>query len=408
MAAPAMLSALLAPLRERIERAVTTDPVDRVPLLNRVLALLSFPYGLACDAKRRLYASGLRRPARLDRPVVSVGNLAVGGTGKTPFAIALAAGIARAGLRPLLLNKDYGGADPARPKLASDGDDLFLVPPEISDEAALAAACLLSAAGAARHARLHPGAFLPRTAHEGASGVPVVACRDRRAGHEFARASLGYDLLLLDDGFQHHELHRDFDIVLLDAVDPWAGGARFPLGRLREPLARLAAAHAVVLAGAERIPEGEAAMIAGECRERYGAPAVFLSRTTDLRLRAFGTARRFAPDRLAGRRILSFCALGNPRGFRATLEALQPAALESIDLPDHAGYPFLTLARIERVERHFAPDLLVTTAKDAVKLPPAFARARPDRLLVLERDATVDPALLDLLLARLGMAARKP
>lgn len=401
------LRSLLSPLLERAARATSTDPVDRPPLLNRALWLLSLPYGAVTDLKYRLYASGLLRRGRLPVPTVSVGNLAVGGTGKTPFTIALARELARRGARPLVINKDYGGAEPSRPKLVSDGTDLFLAPPQVSDEAALEGRSLLSRAGATRHARLHPDDYLPPSnGRDDEPGVPVVACRSRRLGFAFARPLLPFDMVLLDDAFQHHELARDFDIVLLDALDPWGFSALFPLGRLREPLSRLRRAHAVVLSGAERIPADEARMIAEEAARRHGAREVTLSHARPGTLVALEGMRAHAPDLLRGKRVLAFSGLGSPRRFRETLLAAFPSELETIEFPDHESYSFLTLGRIEHAEARFAPDLIVTTGKDAVKLPAAFKRARAGRLFAFERDVSVDPRLAERILALLP--ARRP
>ncbi|MBI4878532.1 MAG: tetraacyldisaccharide 4'-kinase, partial [Planctomycetes bacterium] len=172
-------------------------------LLGSLAALASLPYGLAVRLRNRAYDAGLLRARCAAAVVVSVGNLSVGGTGKTPLVAMLARAARAAGRTPAILLRGYRrGA-----RRAAE-----------SDEAAL-------------HARL-------------AQGVLVVADPDRVRGAERALAA-GADLLILDDGFQHRRLKRDLDLVLADARDPFAGGRLLPRGLLREPLSSLARAHAL-------------------------------------------------------------------------------------------------------------------------------------------------------------------
>lgn len=289
-------------------------------------------FGAAVAARAGLYASGIVRPARAARPVVSVGNLTVGGTGKTPLVHHLARVLLARGKLPAILIRGYGPS-PRQPKLAFP--DLWRA---VGDEAALLAS------------------WLP--------GVPVIACRDRRLG---ARSALGLapalDLFLLDDGFQHRRLARDLDIVLLDANDPWGGGRLLPAGRLREPREALARAHAVVIT---RCPEGRD--LSGLLRDAARlAPraAVAACEEAAIGLYELRTAVRRPLEALAGRDVLAVAGIGSPAAFAESLTRLG-ARVELAAFRDHHVY---TGAEIDALAARAAGRLIVTTEKDAIRWP---------------------------------------
>src|ERR671920_1180406 len=194
--------------------------------MSFALAPLGMLYGAVARARLRLYRSGFLKSERVGAPVVSVGNLTAGGTGKTPLVEWAARALWREGLRACVLTRGYGRAEEWRRVLASDGARVLAEAAECGDEPRLLAERLLGSAS-------------------------VVCDRDRVAAARWAREELGARVFVLDDGFQHLRIARDLDVVTLDATDPWGGGAMLPLGRLREPASGLARADCVVITRAQ-------------------------------------------------------------------------------------------------------------------------------------------------------------
>jgi tetraacyldisaccharide 4'-kinase len=198
------------------------------------------------------------------------------------------------------------------------------------------------------------------------------------------------DVFVLDDGFQHARLQRDVDVVLLDGLDPFAGGDVFPAGRLREPVESLARADVIIITRtAGRRFDGVVARIR-DVNER--AP-VFLSSVKPLLWRQPGTGRTLPPDAFRGRSVVAFCGLGNPAAFWRTLDDLGCNATVRVTFPDHHRYTEADLRRITAS----ATDVIVTTEKDAINLP----RANVSNLYWLEIGIAVERSseLLDLLLS---------
>lgn len=311
--------------------------------MSLALAPLGMLYGAVARARLRLYGAGLLKSERVGAPVVSVGNLTAGGTGKTPLVEWAARALAREGLHACVLTRGYGRADESRRVVASDGARVLAEVGECGDEPRLLAERLLGAAS-------------------------VVCDRDRVAAARWAREELGAEVFVLDDGFQHMRIARDLDIVTLDATAPWGGRAMLPRGRLREPASGLARADCVVITRAELAPDLEG-LRAEVARVSEGRPAVFTSRVRTLgltRLSEEGGAQ--AAAKIEGVRVGAFCAVGNPGAFfehvrRDGLEVCYTRAF-----PDHHVY---TRAELEAVAREAAgrgAGALLTTAKDAVKL----------------------------------------
>jgi tetraacyldisaccharide 4'-kinase len=311
-------------------------------VLRGGLTLLSWGFGLGVHARRALYATGLRRAEALPVPVVSVGNLAVGGTGKTPFVAWLARGLLARGHHPGILARGYG------PRAAT-GD--------LSDE----------------------GAVLR---HLLGDAVPQVEDPRRvRGGARLLEAHPGTDALLLDDGFQHLALRRDLDIVLLDATNPLGYGRLLPRGRLREPPRALARAGVVVLTRIEQVPEDRVRAARTEVARHTDAPVV-LCKTRPVGLEVAG--RMEEPARLRGRRVFAACGVGSPRGFEATLCALGAEVLGRRFLADHAAVGEAGWAEIEAEAAAAGASEVVITRKDAVK-----RKALPPHVAVLDVEAEV-------------------
>ena len=309
-------------------------------------------YAALVKARAAAYEQGLLRARELPVSVVSVGNLTFGGTGKTPTVIALVRDLVRRKRRPAVLTRGYGRTGTSPLVVLGPGSDFGVE--RAGDEP------------------LEMAARLP--------GVPIVIDADRvRGGTEAVR--LGADVLVLDDGFQHLRVARDLDLLLLDAGDPWGGGALPPSGRLREPQSAIARASAVLVT---KVPPDATAVIGriGEEVARLAGPIPLLAaRMVASRVRTPGGWQ--APEVLVGRRVLAFAGIGRPEGFADLLAESGAEVVATRWYRDHHRYRASDLDRVvSEAADHDA--VAVTTTKDAVKLPPdaevwvAEAEMRPE------------------------------
>ena len=318
------------------------------------LALASLAYAGGATLHRWVYDAGLRRRVRLDARVVSVGNLSVGGSAKTPVAAFLARELRARGRRVALLARGVGGRRTREPNVVSDGERLLATPADVGDEP-----CLLAAS---------------------APGVPVLAGVERVALGLRAISAFGAELLVLDDGFQHHRLARDLDLVCLDARLGLGNGWGLPRGPLREPVRGLRRAHALVLTraapsdppvpGAERLPAGVPQFRVGLAK---------------LGLRPIAGGERQPLERLRGARVGLLAAIARPDRLARDLVELGAAICARRVFRDHHAYTRGDLAGLD-------PALLwITTAKDAIKIPPSWVTHA--ELAVLEEDVERASAL---------------
>ena len=302
---------------------------------------------------RAPYALGLRRARRLPVPVVVVGNIAVGGTGKTPLVIALADALRERGFRPGVVSRGYGGTVRA-PTLLDDRPD----PAAVGDE---------------------PSLIRRRTR------VPVAVGRSRAAAAALLPAR-GVDVIIADDGLQNLSFARDVEICVIDGERRFGNGLLLPSGPLREPVGRLATVDAVVVNGgdAQGVPGGRTfAMALG--RERFAA----LASNEELSPEQFEAMAR-------GRRVAAIAAIGHPPRFFEHLERLGVSARTRAYDDHHAFQPAeLKLPGAE---------VIVMTEKDAVKCA-AFADAR---MWFMRVDAILPPEFEDFLLTRIAQSRRSP
>lgn len=288
-----------------------------------LLAPLSALYAAVTHCRNALFDRVARASTAPPFPVVSVGNITTGGTGKTPLVIEVVRRLLERGRRPAILTRGYRGARD-----------------QPADEV--------------------------REFAEALPDVPVLVDADRargaRAAHDAHRADCG----VLDDGFQHRRLRRHLDLVVIDALDPWGGDRLLPAGRLRERLAGLCRADLLVLNRVNLAPPAQLESI--EARLTSIAPAVPRIRA-EVRpgaLRAAdGVAHPLAA--LERRRVVPLCGIGNPDSFLATLRALGAELCTPQILPDHHRYRPADLARILGAAARAGADV-VTTRKDWVKL----------------------------------------
>lgn len=336
------------------------------------LALLHIPtmaYTGAVRLRNRYYdtSSAVRRAGV---PVISVGNLTVGGTGKTPMVAWLVRELQGLGHKPAVVSRGYRGTAGRGPLVVSRGAAALVGPERCGDEPYLLARSL-------------PGA--------------LVVGSDRFSGAEQARR-LGADVVVLDDGFQHRRLARDFDLVLVDASNPFGNYRLLPAGVLREPLTGLARADAVVLT---RTRPGESLVVIERVIRRHH-PGVPVFRAGHRRL-AFVDASGAAVPPPA--RAAAFCGIGNPQLFFEDLHAHGVEVVASRVFADHHKYAEDDWAELQTLARR-ADAALVTTEKDLVR----FAFVPPDELRVcalrIETQVHDREALLELVRAALARGPR--
>lgn len=298
---------------------------------------LSRLYGVSVKLRARLQLSS---PRRLPRPVISIGNIAVGGTGKTSFVEMLAKRLWDRGRKPLVLLRGYRGTVKI-PLLVSDGVDILAKPPLAGDEAYLLATKL--------------------------PGVPVVTGADRFLAGSWAFSRFHPDVFLLDDGFQHWKLHRDLDIVLLDGRNPFGYGHLFPRGLLREPPEALRRADLLAITTDEPFAQGLEQLLAS--LRRYHPKAPIILRRLPRAFLALSDGREARLSALKGKKALAFSGIGNPSSFKAHLRHLGVEVLGYRVFPDHHRYRLKELMVLAETAKKQGAEVLLTTEKDMVRIP---------------------------------------
>jgi tetraacyldisaccharide 4'-kinase len=322
------------------------------------LAAAEWVFGAASGLRNALYSAGLRQAARAGAPVISIGNLSVGGAGKTPVAMAVAERLQARGRRVAVLSRGYGSSR-TDARVVSDGAEVLLSAEEGGDEAVLVA-------------RRLPGV--------------AVLCGPRRAVlARLARGSLGADVLLLDDGFQHRALARDLDVVVLDAANPFGNGHLLPRGPNREPRAALHRAGLVWLSRVEGATPETLEVLRALARETTGHDPVE-SRHAPVALLDGALRASVGVEALRGRRVRLLSGIARPRAFRRTVEALGAEVAAEHRFADHHRFRARELQRVLGSSGE-GGDWIVTTEKDAVRLG-AEAAAHP-ALRVLRIEAQV-------------------
>lgn len=327
---------------------------------------VGFQLGVALRSEA--YRRGWLAARRLSCPVVSVGNLTVGGSAKTPLVIFLAERLRLHGWKPAILTRGYGRS--------SKHDLVVLDPSERKADAARAG---------------DEPAMMGRACPD----VPIIVGADRYRAGKVAEERYGVDVHLLDDGFQHLALVRDVDVVALDVTQNVFEDRLLPLGRLREPVEALKRADIVVLTRAEL---ADSRAVEERVRKVHPQAQVFHARTE---LRAItdpcGTSA-FSPESLKEGPVAAFCGLGNPEAFFENLRRWGLRVCNTTTFRDHHRYDARDLECLEDRARRAGAAGLVTTEKDSMNLPPAPQTGLPllvcgVRLEILETE-TFDRAVL--------------
>ncbi len=303
--------------------------------------LLSQLYSLAMRVRAWLYRRGVISRRRLRNPVISVGNLTVGGTGKTPFVAYLAGVLKSAGYQPVILSRGYRGKAEHSTLVVSDGRKVLCDAASSGDEPFLLASQL--------------------------PGVRVAVGKDRHRSGTLVEQDAGDRVVhILDDGFQHLRLKRNLDILLVDATDPFGGGKLLPAGRLREPLAAMGRADLVVITRSHLV--GEIADLVAVIRRHNKLTPISYFYHDAVGVFDLKSRKQFRTRAFMGRRVIALAAIGNPGLFMQDLEHYQMDVRDQLLFPDHHPYSQSDLDQaLESVDEHGA-EALMTTEKDAVRL----------------------------------------
>jgi tetraacyldisaccharide 4'-kinase len=357
-------------------------------LFRGFLGLAERPYAWVVASRNRSFDSGKSLIRRVAVPVVSVGNLSVGGTGKTPLVAWLAQWFLDRGVRVALVSRGYGAAVG-----------------EANDEA--------------RELALR----LPH--------VPHLQNRDRHTAAQQAIERHNAQLILLDDAYQHRRLHRDLDIVLLDGLDPFGGERLLPRGLLREPLANLSRTDVVVLTRADLVGEElretirrrvqqfaphalwlEAGVRVDRLLSHGSLPATANQADADVlpaetRPAEALSAEALSAETLRGLPVGAFCGIGNPAGFRRTLEGLGATIVGWREFPDHHRFDAKDIGLLDAWSAELtAAKAIVCTRKDWVKLDRGQLGGRPLWALDISLAWRTPLAALEEQLETLGQRAR--
>lgn len=255
----------------------------------------SWFYGIGCRVHRLAYMLGFKKTGILPVPIISIGNLTAGGTGKTPMVAFVAQRLRDEGASVTILSRGYGAT-------AGKSNDEALVLSEICPD------------------------------------VPHLQGADRIALGQTAIDELGASVLVLDDGFQHHRIARDIDIVLIDATCPWGHGHLLPRGLLREPRSALKRANLIVLTRCDQIQPQALASLSDQVKRAAPGIPILESAHKPSGLSRTGHDDVLPSSWLEGRSVAAFCGLGRPEAFRKTLEHLGARILEWRIFPDHHPY----------------------------------------------------------------------
>ncbi|TWT99080.1 Tetraacyldisaccharide 4'-kinase [Botrimarina colliarenosi] len=307
--------------------------------LRGLLAVAEGPYRVGVWWRNRRYDTTPTLVQRVEVPVVSVGNVTLGGSGKTPMVKWVARRLRAEGVRVALVSRGYGSND------GGPNDEALELEQSLPD-------------------------------------VPHVQDPDRVAAARIAIDELAAQTIVMDDGFQHRRLARDLDIVLLDATEPFGYGRVFPRGVLREPVKSLRRADVVCLTRSDLVTDSQREAV--RLRVAALAPGALWCESVTRPTRLVGVAESATDDSLEapvetlrGARVAAFCGIGNPAAFRATLLALGAEVVAFVEFADHHAYIRPDVERIEREATAAAADLVVCTHKDLVKVGVATLGALP-------------------------------
>ena len=314
---------------------MTGNEQGRLFSFESFLLMVSLVYGGAVRLREAFYKNSILKPKKLPCFVISIGNLTVGGTGKTPMTIYMAKLIKSLGYKVAIISRGYKGGAEKTGGIVSNGHTVLMESDKAGDEPFMMASKL--------------------------KDIPVVVGQNRFEAGCLAIQEFNPDVIVLDDAFQHLNLKRDIDIVLLDCGRPFGNAHLLPRGILREPISALKRGDAFVLTRSDSAPDYTRQAFMDKIKNLAPGRPVF---------RSFHVPNQtFAPDLLYGRRVVAFSGLARNNDFRRTVESLKCDLIDFFEFPDHHKYTEMDLQTIMQSSINAQAEFILTTEKDYVRIP---------------------------------------
>ncbi len=313
-------------------------------IVKVVLNILAVIYYCLIKIRALAYKLRLKKSKCLSKPVISIGNITVGGTGKTPLVKFLASELKQQNLNPVILTGGYKAEEKSDLTVVANEDETLTNAKQAGDEAYLLARLL--------------------------KNIAVIAGQQRSLTGEYACREFEPDFVILDDAFQHWQLNRDYDIVVIDGTNPFSNGSLLPAGLLREPISSLKRADAFVITKVNQISGKKLAEIKDEIRN-YNFDALMITTKHQP-----GYLRELTSDKqekinLKNKRVVAVSGIGNPKSFTETLTSLEAEVVKHFKFPDHYQYNTEDIMEIYTTATTEDVDMIVTTEKDAVSIETA-------------------------------------
>jgi tetraacyldisaccharide 4'-kinase len=347
-------------IRASIEKLINIqNPGILTRLLLLPLSLGAVLYRFAVSARSFLYKSNILPRLHIPCKVIAVGNITVGGTGKTPTVCCLAQRLKQENFRVAVLNRGYRGSKSDKPQVVSDGKEILATAESVGDEARMLA--------------------------EKLPEIPILASKDRASAGHRAVELFNTQIVILDDGFQHLRLERDLDVVLINAHNPFGNGFLLPRGTLREPLSALRRARLIILTKTDisccNIKELE-----DRIRSYNPDVQIFKSCFTPVRLVKVFPPQEVPFASVEGRTCVGLCSIADPESFFLMLKRLNVFLMEKLVFPDHHAYCQRDYKFIK--QQSDESELIITTQKDIAKID--LNMIQKEKLLVMEIEQVID------------------
>ncbi|MGB2689035.1 MAG: tetraacyldisaccharide 4'-kinase [Desulfobacterales bacterium] len=340
-------------IKKKIERVITGDNKNGYGWFVPFLSMASKVYGGAVKLRRIFYKKAVLKSKRLPCPIISIGNITVGGTGKTPMTIYVAQVVKQLGYKVAIISRGYKGKAEKGGGIVSDGKMLLMTPEIAGDEPYMMANRL--------------------------KDVPVIVGKNRFKAGWLAIRKFDPDVIVLDDGFQHLKLQRDLDLVLLDYRKPFGNGHLLPRGVMREPASALLCANAIILTRSDTVNDNETSSSPKKLRpyERkkpvyrtFHHPFVYKIINGEKKIfeKNMQAALRQNSDCIKGRTVFAFSGLADNHNFRQTVKSLKCNVSGYMEFPDHHSYSDRDLKDISAAAKRSMSECLITTEKDYVRI----------------------------------------
>lgn len=319
-----------------------------------MLKLASLLYGLILNIRYKLYNMKILKKKKVDGVyVVCIGNITAGGTGKTPAVQYFANKFMAEGKKTAVVSRGYMGKRKVEPLLVSDGEKIWCTPKESGDEPYLHAISLK---------------------------CPIVVAKERYKAVEYCKERFQSEIVIMDDGFQHIQLERDWNIVLIDATNPFGEKKLLPEGKLREPLSGLDRANEFIITKSDMVTPEELENIVRELKSENKK----ISKAVHFPEKILQCGKFIEKECVMYKKALLFSGIANPKNFRKSVDSLGIEIAGEISYRDHYDFTIKDIKEIEKKFNESKADIILTTEKDFVKIEKICSKEFIDKLYVLK------------------------